>query len=55
MASQWWRPTLGGEGHGLAWRVANVALFLLVVVAALVVIVGVMYLMLWLFFSAFRG
>jgi hypothetical protein len=42
MLRQRWRSTLGGEGHGLAWQVANIALFVLALVAALAVIFGVM-------------
>jgi hypothetical protein len=42
MVRQRWRSTLGGEGHGLAWQVANMALFALALVAALAVIFGVM-------------
>ena len=36
-----WTPL--PEHHGLTWRVANVVLFGFVLVAALAVIVGVMY------------
>ena len=42
MLRQRWRSTLAGEGHGLAWQVANIALFVLALVAALAVIFGVM-------------
>ena len=38
---QRWRSALTADGHGLAWRIANVALFVLALVAALAVIVGV--------------
>jgi len=43
MLTRRWRQTLGPNGHGLMWRVANVALFVLALVAALGVILGVMY------------
>lgn len=43
MLTQRGRPTHGSNEHGLMWRVANVALFVLALVAALAVMVGVMY------------
>jgi hypothetical protein len=48
MLTQQWREVLRPDGHGLTWRVANVALFVLALVAALAVIVGVFVGMLWL-------
>jgi hypothetical protein len=39
--------TFDPDGHGLVWRLANVALFVLALVAAAAVIVGVFYGIAW--------
>jgi hypothetical protein len=43
MLTRRWMRTLPPERHGLAWRVANVVLFVLALVVALAVMVGVMF------------
>lgn len=42
------RQPLDPHGHGLIWQVANAMLFVLALVAAVVVLFGVMYGMWWL-------
>jgi hypothetical protein len=41
MLSQRWRQALGPNAHGPMWRVANVVLFVLALVAAVAMLVGV--------------